>query len=298
MLKTNQGKGYFPKCILVLSVFLASYQSFAVKKEKKEKEQQGKAESNELTQAEKDKKVAFKNKPVKKLTFSERQEICKQYKEKYISYTGKDIFYVSTKCKRKLMELKEAQELTKNGVKIYQVDSDTIKALKKEKSKKKYSFGDVYQKYSEKCVMATRVVYKVIENGKKPYPDLATARQSCPDIIPVAVEELRMLPDKEEFPSIFDILYSKKKEQKELELIEEKVVCGNLKIGKIYSFHSKVYKLKKNTERPCYLAELDTHVMSVRLQLETAEPKELTGSEYLSLYKEKSAKPKKQKKEK
>ena len=224
-------------------------------------------------------------KVIKKLSDTEKKEICKKYKGKHISYIGKEIYRVTKNCHRYQLDLVEAQNYTKTHEEpVLKVNSKTIRALPLEEKKPKYVALDTYQKYKGDCITAGKVIYRVINGGKKAFSDREVGKKECQALKKPIHEseyaELKTLPDLTPYPAPKQIY--KKIKTKELTQLDPELACKKLVDGKTYSFHSKLYKLAK-TGKTCYLQELDKFQMDIRLKLENNIPKELSSSEYLSL---------------
>ena len=214
------------------------------------------------------------------------EKFCTKYKGSYINYVGTDIFFVTKDCQRKLIDKEELDKETRKGKKVLSVGADVIRALPKAAQTEKYTYKETYKKFEKKCIEASTIVYKIENKGKRPFLSLAQARKECPSITPVNFKLLAVLPDKRAMPLPKKL---KKNQDKELAFIQPKELCKKMKIGKIYSYYSELFTLKKGKEA-CYLEEIATTSLKERMKADKNTPIELTSNEYLSLTKEKAPK--------
>ena len=212
--------------------------------------------------------------------------ICKQYPGgTYISYTG-DIFLVTQDCKRKILTKTESQNITKQGYPVKQVGADVIRAIPREVSKSIFTFEEMQKKYKSHCVSAGKITYLVTPQGKKAYFSREIAKTSCPNgIDQIPYPELRALPDIAPFAPPKN-LYPPIKKGDVPKKISTKTACAKLNNNFLATFHSKIYKIKKD-KNECYLVELRSQNHEVRMQLGEITPTELTPSQFVSLKKEK-----------
>lgn len=240
-----------------------------------------------VLEEERAKAAAAKNRVVPATT-DEKKSYCSSYEGKYIASIGSKLFYVRKKnkkssfCVREALSQIEAQQATKSpDAVILKVDKKVIAALPLVEKKAKYSYKKVYKKYKGSCITAGKIIYRVVSGGKRAYPDRLVGLDACDgDIEPVEYGELRVLPDKIDFPAPKQLY--RPKEEKKLVKLSPRKVCAALKNQANYSFHSKIYRFHKS-KKACYLEELDKFSMDIRMTLEKNIPKELTPSQYFSL---------------
>ena len=215
-----------------------------------------------------------------------KKEICEKYKGFYINYVGKEVFFVTKKCKRRLAPKEEVDEKIKQGLKVLNVKADVIRAIPKAPVESKDSYKETYKKFEGQCIETSTTVYRVKNGGKRPYQSLAQARKDCSSIAHVDYNLLALLPDKRAMPLPKKL---KKHEKEELSFIPPKELCKKMKIGEIYSFYSELFTLKQGKET-CYLEEIETLTLKQRMKTDKNTPIELTPNEYLSLTKQKALK--------
>lgn len=226
--------------------------------------------------------TSFSKESTKKIT---QTSACEEFKEAYISYI-KDIFYVTKTCKRRFVDQEEAKKITRAGNQVHQVAKEVIQVLPREKRKETYTFTEMRKKYQSQCVSAGKVVYLVTSMGKRAYFSYDVAKKACRGkITQVSYPELRAMPDLTPF-SRPKGLYPPLKTGTTPKKISLSKACAKLKDGSFATFHSKIYKVKRDKKNICYLIEADPRSHSVRMALGDAPPVDLTPSQFVSLRKE------------
>jgi len=233
-------------------------------------------------------KKSVKLAPIRKtFTKSKRRKICGRLEAKYISYYGK-IYFVKN-CRRQLLKSSDVFYLTRDRIKIVEVDRDAIIAIAEGED---YVFRDVHEKFRNCRELEGRYItfkfgdlFYVKRCKKRMFQDWGSfethrghisAKNAT--VLSLTWGEFSNLKEGRPMPSI--ILKEnrlKSNISRDVDVIPLDEACSGIN-GRFVSYYSKIYKIEKCTKRA-----MDEVAFSKQYGSRSGRIREMTSEQWISI---------------